>query len=177
MNEYIKKVVLVAVIGIIAAIGIYGYLAIQAKESRDGRQTATTTPKVNENIEETKEEEPIQEERKETTKPKTEVEVNKPTYTPPTPQPVQPVIINNTNIQNNPPAEKTTAPPVTTAAPEPRTPEEKAQVIVESYDPNGTAELLSNGKIRVRAFSGREVIIDVTGNWEENLKLTLNRIK
>lgn len=54
---------------------------------------------------------------------------------------------------------------------------EIGQDIVKLYDPNGTAELYGDNMLRVRAFGGRTVTIDLTAGWEERLKLTLNKIK
>jgi len=111
-------------------------------------------------------------------KPQGQVTNEQPVYTPPQ------VIINNTNIQI-PPAETPTIqtkPEVTTTAPEytepaPQTNLEIAQQIVELYDQNGKAEYWGSNGIRVTAYGGKTVTIDIVTGWEEKLKLTLNKIK
>lgn len=96
-----------------------------------------------------------------------------PTYTPP------PVIINNTNVQNNPPQESnqptTSAPPF--VEPAPMTNLEIALDIAQLYDPNATVEPWGESSIRVHVFNGKTVTVDPIGNWEDNLKITLRKIK
>lgn len=69
------------------------------------------------------------------------------------------------------------APAVPFVEPTPQTPLQIANQIVQLYDPNGIAEMYGDTKIRVYAFGGKNVTIDLTQGWEERLKLTLNKIK
>lgn len=131
-----------------------------------------------------------------TSTPDTEVEVKAklPISTPPTTiyipvqtqAPTQPTVEITNGVKNegsgtvnvyNPP--QTTAPIQTEVFVEPRTMTtlEVARDIVKLYDANGTAELYGDNKIRVTAFGGRSVTLDLVTGWEENLKLTLRKIK
>ena len=101
--------------------------------------------------------------------------------------PTQPSIeVNGTKNENSPttnnyyatpPAASTQAPAF--VEPAPMTNLEIALDIVKLYDPNGTAQYWGDGenRIKVTAFGGKSVTIDVTSGWEENLKLTLRKIK
>ena len=155
----------------IFALGIFRVAKIDHTEPII--ENATTTPEVVEIAT--------------TTEPKTLVKPNiqekpvtsKPEYTSPAPVYIPPVI----NVtQNNYTAPTTNNEvPVTSSSdfvePKPMTTLEIAQDIVKLYDPNGTAEIYNETKIRAYVFNGKSVTVDLVQGWEENLKLTLRKIK
>lgn len=161
------------VLGItIFGLGIYRVAKIDHKEPTI--ETATTTPEVLEVAT--------------TTEPKTLVKPNiqetpvtsKQEYTSPAPVYVPPVINVTQNNYTAPTTNTTNETPVTSSdfvEPKPMTPLEIAQDIVKMYDPNGTAQMYTETKIRAYVFNGKSVTVDLVQGWEENLKLTLRKIK
>lgn len=79
--------------------------------------------------------------------------------------------------QQTQPAPTQSSAPQTFTPPREYTPLEIALDIVKLYDPNGSAEYYGDNKIRIYAFNGKSVTVDLVGDWQENLKITLRKIK
>lgn len=172
---------LLATLLLLASIGTYAGITYYSKQEKveEPKVEILTAAPTTETASEEKPAEPTKPEKVYITIPqKTEpkVEINNGVKN----ESVGTVNVYNTNSQQTTTANTQEQPQPTssTQAPAPnQTPLEKALAIVHSWDVNGTAEYYGDNKIRVFAFNGKSLTVDLVGDWETTLNINLRKIK
>lgn len=180
---------LLATIILVTSVTIYAGItySVKNKAVEEPKEEVVTEAPVEELIEQDIQEKPVTTSKPEYTKPEP-IYITVPAQTQPNVEITNGVKNEGSgtvNVYNQPATTPTTQNINTTTTtqpepppPTPQTPLEKAQAIVLSFDPNGTTHYLSNNtKIKAYVFNGKEVVVDLVGDWETNLKVTLRKIK